>query len=392
MPRGRAAYSRDREAGSEQDLRARELVLRYGWNSTVYQLMNPDIHHWFAPDGDALIGYVEHGGVRVVAGAPVAAYERLPAAAQNFEAEGRRRGLTTCYFGVEPRWLELVGARSEVALIGAQPVWDAGAWARTFDAHPSLRAQLNRARNKGVQVQAHAVSELRFGPNAPALRAVRGRWVASHGLPPMGFLTAVRLLPSSVQVGGPLDADRRLYVARRDGAVVGYLVASPIPARNGWLIEQVVRDPGAPNGTNELLIDHAARDLASLGAGRLTLGLSPLSRRHRPDRAVRYDSAPWLRFVFAWAHAHGRRFYDFAGLEAFKEKFRPPIWEPVYLVAGGGKLGPRALHAVAAAFMGGRPALALARGVARTYGADVKGWLRGLSPQPGRGPHGGHPC
>lgn len=367
MPPGKADTSRDRQATLEEDLRARGMVLRHGWNSTAYQLMNPDIRHWFAPDGDGLVGYVEHVGVRVVAGAPVADYEKLPVVARRFEEEGRRRGLTTCYFGVEPRWLELVKRRAEVALIGAQPVWDAGAWARTFDAHASLRAQLNRARNKGVLVEGHAVSELRFGPNAAGLRALRERWAASHGLPPLGFLTGARLLPPAAQRADLFDADRRLYVARRDGEAVGYLVASPIPLRDGWLIEQVVRDPAAPNGTAELLIDHAARDLATLGAGRLTLGLSPLSRRHRPDPAVRHDSAPWLRLAFAWAYAHGRRFYDFAGLEAFKEKFRPPSWEPVYLVAGEGRLGPRSLLAVAAAFTGGRPFAALARGVARTY-------------------------
>ena len=376
MPLGRVDPSRDRQASLEQDLRAREMVLRHGWNSTVYQLMNPDMQHWFAPDGAGLVGYVEHGGVRVVAGAPVADYESLPVVAKSFEAEGRRRGVSTCYFGVEPRWLELVGARAEVALIGAQPVWDAAAWARTFDEHASLRAQLNRARNKGVQVKRHAVSDLRFGLNAAGLRAIRERWGASHGLPPLGFLTGVRLLPPSAQRAGPFDADRRLYVARRDGEAVGYLVASPIPLREGWLIEQVVRDPDAPNGTAELLIDHAARDLAALGAERLTLGLSPLSRRHRPDPAVRYDSASWLRLAFAWAYAPGRRFYDFAGLEAFKEKFRPPSWEPVYLVAGEGRLGPRALLAVAAAFTGGAPFAALARGVVRTYGADLSEHLR----------------
>ncbi|MCW5818888.1 MAG: DUF2156 domain-containing protein [Trueperaceae bacterium] len=347
---------------------ARDLVLRHGWNTTVYQVLNPDILHWFTPAGDALVGYVQHAGVRVVAGAPVCHYDRLAEIARAFEDDGRARGLRTCYFSVEPRWLELVRRRSEVALIGAQPVWDAATWRETVDSHASLRAQFNRARNKGVAVERWPASRLVRGqPGAAELRGLRTRWATAHGLPPLGFLTGTELLPDDADPNGPLTLDRRLYVASRDGDAVGYLVASPIPMRNGWLIEQVVRDPAAPNGTAELLIDSAATDLAALGASRLTLGLCPLSRMHRPVEEPRRESPAWLRLAFAWGYAHGRRFYDFAGLEAFKEKFWPPRWEPIYLVGGEG-IGLRTLYAVAAAFTGGRPVNALAQGVWRAYG------------------------
>ncbi|MGE5727799.1 MAG: hypothetical protein ACM34L_04290, partial [Gemmatimonas sp.] len=57
--------------------RARELVLEHGWNATAYQILNPGIAHWFCAGGDAVIGYVRRNGVRVVAGAPVCAPERL---------------------------------------------------------------------------------------------------------------------------------------------------------------------------------------------------------------------------------------------------------------------------------------------------------------------------
>jgi phosphatidylglycerol lysyltransferase len=349
--------------------RARQLILRYGWNSTVYQLLNPDIKRWYSPGGDALVGYVEHLGVRVVAGAPVCDYGRLPEVAREFESEARQNHQAACYFAVEPRWLGLVQERSEVALVGAQPVWDAPTWAATVAGHASLRAQCHRARNKGVTVQPESVANLIAGrPGADELRRLRERWAAAHGLPPLGFLTGAELFSRLAAPGGPLTRDRRLYVAHQAGGVVGYLVASPIPRRNGWLFEQVIRDPAAPNGTAELLIDAAARDLAALGAERLTLGLAPLSRRHRPTPASFRDSPPWIRLAFAWAYAHGRRFYDFAGLEAFKEKFWPPRWEPVYLVGDGPRLGPRQLYAVAAAFTGGRPITTLGRGVLRAYG------------------------
>jgi len=357
-----------RDATQQQDLHARDLLLRHGWNSTSYQIMNPDMQHWFSPDGEALVGYVQHFGLRVAAGAPVAEYGRLPLVAQRFEADAHRRGLITCYFGVELRWLELVGRRSAAVQVGAQPVWDAGDWAAAVEGHASLRAQFNRARNKGVRVERRRASALAPGqPIAHELRELRQVWAAAHGLPPLGFLTGMELWPRSAAPDSPFSSDRRLYVALQESRVVAYLVASPIPLRRGWLVEQVVRHPRAPNGASELLIDSAMRDLAAAGAGRLTLGLSPLSRRHSPDDGVRRDGPPWLRLAFAWARAHGRRFYDFAGLEAFKAKFRPRAWEPVYLVADGDRFGMRTLLAVAAAFTRGRPFTTLAQGVVRTF-------------------------
>lgn len=353
--------------------RARELVLEFGWNSTAYQTLNPDMRHWFSADREAMVGYVQHANVRVVAGAPLAEYERLPEVAHAFEADARRDGAITCYFGVEPRWLELVGQRAEVALLGAQPVWEAPAWAAAVDPHKSLRAQLRRAANKGVVVSRWPTNRLVSGQSRePELRAVRAAWVAAKGLPPLGFLTGVELFTEDATANDPATLDRRLYVAERDGGAVAYLVASPIPLRDGWLFEQVVRHPAAPNGTAELLIDTAARELAAEGSDRLTLGLSPLSRKHRPASSERRENPLWLRLMFAWAYAHGREFYDFAGLEGFKEKFWPPAWEPIYLVGGGSRIGVRSLYAVAAAFTSGRPFKALAKGVWRAYGPGTR--------------------
>ena len=51
--------------------RARSLVLKHGWNSTCFQIVNPGIEYWFGEDGESVVGYVTSKGVRVVAGAPV---------------------------------------------------------------------------------------------------------------------------------------------------------------------------------------------------------------------------------------------------------------------------------------------------------------------------------
>ncbi|HMI57811.1 MAG TPA: phosphatidylglycerol lysyltransferase domain-containing protein, partial [Gemmatimonadaceae bacterium] len=81
------------------DARARALVLEHGWNATAYQILNPGIAHWFSRAGDAVIGYVTRSGVRVVAGAPVCAEERLHDVVAEFAADARAAGDRVCYFG-----------------------------------------------------------------------------------------------------------------------------------------------------------------------------------------------------------------------------------------------------------------------------------------------------
>ena len=92
-------------------------------------------------------------------------------------------------------------------------------------------------------------------------------------------------------LGGVLE-DRRLYVAKRDGRVVAFLVASPVPLRNGFLIEQIARGAGCPNGTAELLIDAAMRDLAGARITYVTQGLVALSTQ---AGAAMADNPLWLR-------------------------------------------------------------------------------------------------
>ena len=78
--------------------RARELVLAYGWNSTSFQIVNPGIRRWFSGRGDAVVGFVPAGGVRVAAGAPVCGEDRLAEVVEDFESYAKREGETVLYF------------------------------------------------------------------------------------------------------------------------------------------------------------------------------------------------------------------------------------------------------------------------------------------------------
>ena len=332
-------------------LAARDLVLQYGWNAVSYQILNPGMRLWFSRNRDAVAGYASFGGVWTIAGAPVCHVDRLPNVAQELEADAAGRGARVVFFGAGTRLEQAYADRNDHALvrIGAQPAWEPSAWADIVQQKASLRAQLNRARNKGVEVREWSPSRAQ---GSQVLRDVLHEWLGSRGLPPLHFLVTPDLLDTL--------GDRRIFVAERSDDVAGFLVATRIPARHGWLVEQWPRRRSAPNGTTHLLVDAAMRAFDADGSRYATLGLSPLSEQAGPVGA---GQPAWLRFVLRWIRAHGRRFYNFRGLEAFKSSARPMAWEPIFAISPGGRLNPFTLRAIAGAFSAGSPERLLARAV-----------------------------
>jgi len=328
----------------------------------AYQILNPGVEIWIAPDGEGTVGFATCFGHRVVAGAPICAAERLLEVMTRFEADARRDGKRVCYFGAQERLAEILAQRGPVSrlLVGAQPCWHPLQWVVRASNKPSLRAQIHRAINKKVRVNRWSWMQATAHPQ---LQRCLAEWLAGRGLPPMHFLVEPDTL-------GRLE-DRRVFVAQRHSEVIGFLVATPVPLRNGWLIEQIIRGRAAPNGTAELMMDGAMRQLVSEGAEYVTLGLSPLSRR------AGFVSAPahWsVQLLLGWVRAHCRRFYNFEGLDAFKAKFLPQTWEPIYLLCSEKKVRLPALAAVAGVFAGGKLFRFLFKALGRAAMQEVR-WL-----------------
>lgn len=301
---------RGRAGDTDDNVRARVrgLLQQYGWNVTSFQTLEPGFSYFFHGD-DACVAFVDTGAAWVAGGAPLAPLARMAEVAGAFVEAARRAGRRASFFATEQRFVDAAGWPS--LCIGEQASWDPRAWDEALARSRSLREQLRRARAKGVVVERVEPSAI-ADPSAPArlaLDALVRRWSDSRAMAPMGFLVQLHILSF-------LD-DRRIFLARHGGRPVAFLAAVPICARQGWFLEDIVRDPAASNGTAELLVDAALRAAAAEGATLATLGLSPLSGAR----------SRWLRF----ARAVGRSFYDFAGVRAFKEKLRPRAWEPVYL-------------------------------------------------------------
>lgn len=342
-PPNGARPSSAQQGDSSEKRRVLAILKRHGWNSTSFQVLEPGLHYFFDGD-DACVAYADTGRAWVVAGAPIASDERLGAVAIRFCEVARAQGRRVAFFAAERR---LLAAFPGAAIaIGEQPIYDPAEWGRTVAGTRSLREQLSRARSKGVSVTRVAPAELAEPGSALRLEieALIVRWMGQKPMPPMGFLVHVH--PFS------FVEERRSFVARQNGKVVGFTGVIPIYARNAAFIEDLIRSPLAPNGTVELLVDAAMRDAAAAGKDFVTLGLAPLSGA--------------LVFWLSTARKYGSALYDFAGLAAFKAKFRPRDWTPIYLVFPADAKSSLAIYDSLVAF---------ARGKLFRYG--VEAFLRG---------------
>ncbi len=307
---GRESTIRIVESPSNQDrLSVLALLRESGWNVTSFQVLEPGLAYCFIDD-DACVAFMATGHAWVVAGAPIAPETRVAEVARLFTRLARERRQRVVFFATERRFVNVTPELASI-LVGEQPIYDPAEWGATVAGTRSLREQLRRARNKAVKVRRVQPAELevRSAELRRAVQALIDRWMGAQPMPPMGFL--VRVDPFS------FCHERRFFVAQQRDEVVGFAAVIPVFSRKGWFIEDLVRSPRAPNGTVELLVDAAMRDAAALGSHYVTLGLAPLAG------AVDF----WLHN----AKRYGSALYDFAGLRAFKAKFRPKEWAPIYL-------------------------------------------------------------
>jgi phosphatidylglycerol lysyltransferase len=303
--------SRDAGAGDEQTAsrrRAASYVARFGREGMSCLSLKSESSYWFGAGG--CVAYVDTGGSWVAAGAPLCAAGDTEAVAAAFVKAAETTGRRATFFAAEQTFSDEPSL--DAVCIGQQPTWDPQTWPSTLSSSRSLREQLRRARAKGVRVRPLEAAEV-LDPKSPTrldVERIVKAWLDTKGLATMGFL--VHPEPFA------LPEARRYLVAERDGVIVECLIASPVPARRGWLVDMTARTKAAPNGTTELLVDALMRRVSTEGCRWVSLGLAPLSGPV-PEWMKRVGSlAPWL--------------FDFEGLRAFKARLRPQAWESMYLV------------------------------------------------------------
>lgn len=290
---------------------------------------------WRSPSGSGRIHYQDLKGYRVAAGMPQAEPGRLADLFREFEEACRRARRRPLYFGLERTALAERGRWHA----GDLPVFSLDRWKDAASVPPNIRSQARRARNQGVTVRRVPAGD---APLRHSLQACLRAWVQDKPLPPLGFVTTPDLLDPWPEQG--------VFLAERHGKVVGFLIGSRALFPDLWRVDVLGRAADAPNGCAELLVSEAFRHAAKQGHRQATLGMAPLARRSALPAP---SSSHWMDRVAEIVHEVKLPGYSFAGLEAFKAKFKPEEWRPLYCVSGGDGLSLRDMLALARVFAGG---------------------------------------
>ncbi len=304
----------------DDDRELARLQMLYGYNEHTFVLDSQAVKVW-NDKGRGAVCFVERGNVWVVTGEPLAANDDLLEITEKFVNHAREKRKLVVFLPTSERFARAVAGRDfRIHKIATSPYFDLQKWDPRGNSAKSLRLGLNRARRAGISVEPVYDISADFRGEVGKLceKWLDGR---SAGIV-FGWL--FRLAPFQ-------NAQAKRYFAARnpDGTLVGLLAASPIPARDGWYLEDVLRSSDAPDGTADLLVFEALRGLAAEGARLATLGTVPLSDIDVDEITT---NSYLLGRVLDVTRKNLKSVYNIEGLKCFKSKFVPSWWESEYVI------------------------------------------------------------
>ncbi len=288
--------------------RALRLLKKYGSGATSFQILKSIFQYYFTRKG--CIGYVDTGNAWVAAGNPISSPGEQEEAALDFFRKAKKQKHRALFFATTDFTKD--SSLLKKIPIGENVFLSAQSWEISIRHDKNFKEQIRRAMAKKICVKQLQTKDLRSDQakirrNCEELFRI---WLSSKVMDTLDFMAAFE--PFSY------PEESRFFLATQNNELAGFLVAIPIYGRNGWFIEHIVRHPDAPNGTAELMIHTAIQTFKKDGYDYVSLGLTPL-----------YKNVP---LQFRILRLMLKKFYNFQGLRAFKEKLPSAQFEPVYII------------------------------------------------------------
>jgi phosphatidylglycerol lysyltransferase len=290
----------------------------------------------FSPEGNAMLMYGRRGKSWIAMGDPVGPDDEARALARRFCDECLRQGAWSVFFEVRPEHLEWY---FDLGLTLTQLGEEARVELAGFDLRAPGLARVRQARAKLARAGCRFEILPRDAVPAalPALKRVSQAWLARKATREKGFSNAS--FDESYLTFFPLA------VVRKDDEIVAFANLWQGAGREELSVDLMRHLPEAPNGVMDLLFSALMEWGRGEGYRWFNFGMAPLS-------GLRAGAgAPLWHRLATFAYRHGEHFYNFKGLRAYKEKFRP-VWTPLYLASPGGAALPAVLLDVTALIAG----------------------------------------
>jgi len=291
----------------------------------------------FSADGRAFIMYGRQGRSWVALSDPVGPRECWPELVWRFVELAGQAGGRAVFYQVSANSLALY---ADAGLMAFKLGEEARVPLVDFDLKGARRAGLRQAINRGEreQLEFSILPPEQVPARLAELAAVSTAWMAHHKVREKRFSL------------GAFDPDylhgQPVAVLTRDGRIVAFANLLLTGLKEEASIDLMRFVPEAPNGVMEVLLTRLMLHFKAEGYAAFNLGMAPLSGLSASA------AAPVWHRVGRAVFEHGERFYNFAGLRAFKAKFRPE-WQPRYLAVGGGINPMLALTDIAVLIGGG---------------------------------------
>jgi Phosphatidylglycerol lysyltransferase, C-terminal len=315
-----------------------EMVRRYGYEYQSFLSLYGGMERWTSSDPEAAVVYRRVGRVAVVAAAPLAARENLAEITRSFLVFCAEQKLDCLMLPIGAEYAAIARSCGMALLhIGESGYFKLPEWRPAGDRAKKVRAGVNQATKAGVRVEPYDSLQCRDPRARAEIEDLCQAWINTREVEAFGWL--LELNPFH------LCESKRYFLARHaDGKLEGMLVCSPIYARNGWYLEDLIRRPGAERGVSELLTVEALKRLAAEGARLATLGTSPLAGIEPQGQFKQISRL--LKLIYE----HLDAFYHFKALHRFKAKFAPSFVDQEYVAIFPPRIRLRMALAVIGAF------------------------------------------
>ena len=301
--------------------RVEHLAYRFGQAYDSYLVVESDRRYFWSRDRTGVVGYAERGKyVHVVGGLLAAPEARADLLAQFLRFLDERRGKSVIFYNLVTDDLPLFGNGFEITKCGEEPIVDLASATWRGGQYEWLRRQERYCLRQGLECIEVSPRD-GYGGLADDLRALAREHAenTTHGREMTYFVSR-------------FDLDRlgrrRLFVARGNGRLEGFVVCNPCLGGRMWAIETYRRRADAVRGVTPFIMMHAMRKMKSEGVERVSLSLVPGLRAeqgYEGDSVLfRWGQVLWLRSL-NWI-------YDMRGIYHYKSRFRPDF-RPMYIAA-----------------------------------------------------------
>lgn len=297
--------------------KAKEIVQQYGHSSLAALTLLSDKSYYFSPSGRSIIAYVPKGRGAIALGDPIGPVEDRKEVIVSFQQFCQRNDWYPAFYQTLPDDIELYKSVGfKVLKIGEEAIVDLKTFTLQGKAGKNFRPSINRLTKLGYEIQF-------FEPPIPhkllyQLKPVSDEWLkiaqGSEKRFSLGWFDEDYLRNCQIAV-----------VYNPEGEISAFTNIVPEYQLNEATIDMMRHRQSIENGTMDFLFISILQYFKEQGYDSFNFGLSALAGVGENPESRRLEKG--LHYLYE--HLNG--FYNFQGLHAYKEKFRPR-WEGRYLI------------------------------------------------------------